>query len=91
MRAVSEPIPSILVLPAPVGKRCFVRAAMLQQGGFWKKVGAVFSRNGGLIVDECSALETSGGRNGPLLVPTEPLPDVAETVRLRPPVPACNL
>jgi hypothetical protein len=64
---------------------------MLHQGEFWKKVGAVFSRSVGLIVDECSADETSGGRNGPLLVPTESLPNVAETVRLRPPVPACNL
>jgi hypothetical protein len=64
---------------------------MLQQGEFWKKVGAVFSRSAGLKVDERGSDETSGGRNGPLLVPTEPLPDVAETVRLRPPVPACNL
>jgi hypothetical protein len=61
---------------------------MPQQEGFWKIVGAVFSLSDGLKDDECSADVTSGGRNGPLLVPTESLPDVAETVRLRPPVPA---
>jgi hypothetical protein len=81
----------MLVRSARDGKRCIVRTAILQHGGFWKKVGAIFSRSVGLKVDERSANETSGGRNGPLLVPTELLRDVAETVRLRPLGPACNL
>jgi hypothetical protein len=58
---VSERIPLILILPARHGKRCFVRAAILHHGGFWKKVGAVVSRSVGLKVDGCSADETSGG------------------------------
>jgi hypothetical protein len=52
----------MLVLPARDGKRCFVRAAILHHGGFWKKVGAVMSRSVGLRIDDCGADETSGGR-----------------------------